>query len=411
MVMRKAKEDDAKRLDAQSRSDPLPPITSSSHHTEVIRHPPSQQRVRLPGDGTEIRRGGKRVTGNTVTIERPGVASSKRTVVSGRYSGKASVRVTGGDTIVTYKSGDLVVRRIDRRGQLRKRVILAYVGLYAAVFAVYFYYLMTGTMSIAPAEYIERAFPKRHGAGIMELEWASMEAMRGNRTPAEVRLAETISFHDENNDTINVEAGDRLTLLTAAKLGQAIIKDQQRPEANRAFNKPLKIYRETFLTNMNWPFWLAWMNCFGFFLLLGLFLWRPGRNYLGTEGKKTAVALRDAREALDRSEEIRNEFRRLVREIETRGDDLRETIESQGEETRDALLAEARNRAANLEGDTASMLAKEEASVAADLGGDAAAAACREAVAILEKRIGRAEHDAAVDELIDSIAALRAAQG
>lgn len=412
MVVRRAKEEDAKRLNAQERDDTLmPPVAGGARHTEIIRHPPSQQHVRLPGDGTEIRRhDGKRITGNTVTIERLGATTSSRRVVSGRYSGRpASVRVTGGDTIVTYKSGDLVVRRVDRRVLWRKRVILGYVGLYVAVFAVYLYYLMTGTMSIAPAEYLDRAFAKRHGKGIIELEWASMEAMRGNRTPAEVRLAEAISFHDENNETIRVEAGDRLTLLTAAKLGQAIIKDQARPEANRAFGKPLKIYRETFLTNMNWPFWLACMNCFGFFLLLGLFLYRPGRNYLGTQGKKTAVALRDARSALDRSEELRNEFRRLAREIETRGDDLRETIESQGEETKDALLAEARDRANNLEGETANVLAKEEAVIAAGLNCDVAAAACREAAEILRRRIGRAEHDAAVDELIAGIAALRPA--
>jgi F0F1-type ATP synthase membrane subunit b/b' len=320
-----------------------------------------------------------------------------------------SVRVTGGDTIIRYATGELVVKRSNRRAVWRKRVILTYVGCYAAAFALYLYYILTGTFSVTPAEYFSKAFAKRRGENVQDLEQAAMAVMRGNRTPAEVRMAQELVFHDEHNDTIRIQAGDRLTLLTAAKLGQAIIRDNERGESKRVFDKPFRLYRETYLTNMDWPFWLAVLNAFGFFLVLGLFLWRPGRNYLGAQGKKTAASLREARLALEKSDAIREGYRRLSSDIEERGENMRDAVLRQAAKDQKKTLQEAGRKAGSIKGEIGSLLDREEIRAASKLGADAANVACRMAGSILEKRLGRTEHDLAIEELIADIAAYRAA--
>lgn len=407
VVVRKAKEEDARRhgddpnsLVRPSERERRPGVSETSIH----------ERPAGSAEQGESRQSQRRVAGNTVVVQRGDGKSSRRVVVSSRMSGHmASVRVTGGDTIVRYKSGELVVKRSNRRAQLRWRIIWGYAICYLAVFVLYLYYIMTGTAAVSPAEYLSRSFAKRQGEGVLELERAAMEVMRGNRTPAEVRMAQELVFHDENNDTIRVEVGDRLTLLTAAKLGQAIIRDEKREESKREFNKPFRVYRETYLTNMKWPFWLSLMNAFGFFLLLALFLWRPGRNYLGTQGKKTAVALREARLALEHSEEIRDGYRRMSADLEKRGETMRESILEEAKEAKETTLAEARDKAKSIVGEVGDVLDREEADARADIGTETAGEACRRAAAILEKRLGRSDHDRAIEELIAGIEALRPA--
>lgn len=407
MVMQKAREEDARRVAA---SDSARAETELSDDTRTIR-PPQPKTFRVPGEKAPPPRepSERRVSGRSVTIHRPGEGRKGLTVATGRAGGPASVRVTGGDTIIRYQSGDMVVMRGTRRAELRKQIIWAYALGYLILFATFGYFLLTGTTTMKPEEYLERAFSKRKGESVMDLERAAYEAMRGSRTPAEVRLAEPLTFHDENKDTINVASGDRLTLLTAAKLGQAIIEDQRLPESRRTFAKPFRLYKETYLANMRWPFWLTLYNSLGFFLLLLLFLWRPIREFLGTQAKKTAVALRNSREAQDAAQELRQRYRDLANDIDVRRATLREQAEADAAAEREAALENATRRAQGIAGEVQTTLQVETDKVAKLLGGEASRAAIRQARGILTERLGQREHDIAIEELIADIATTRPA--
>ena len=406
MIMRKAKDADAERLAKQDEA-----VSDADGKTRVLQTDRPSSRAPEHSGESKISRRDRTVSGRTVVIRRDGVAKDGRLTVSTKLSGQqaVSVRVTGGDTIIRYQSGDMVIKRGARRAQLRRQLIWSYALGYLLLFSVYTWFLFTGTYTMTAEEYISRAFARRHSSDIIDLERAALEAMRGNRTPAEIRPADNLSFHDENHDMIRIAAGDRLTLVTAAKLGKAILDDQKREPGKREFSKPFRFYKETYLANIHWPYWLTFYNALGFFLLLILFLWRPLMNFLGTQGKKTAVALRNARQAQQEAEEYRNRYRNLSSELAERENTLRSETESRAEADREQALEQARALALEMEGAIDSALAAEARTVNARLGVRTAVQACDEARKILEQRLGQREHDAAIDELIADIAGMRLA--
>lgn len=405
LVMRKAKDDDAERIARQDEEG-----APSGNRTRVLstRMPSSRAPGTPESAEARISRRDRTVSGRTVVIHRDGRDSGSLTVsttLSGRQA--SSVRVTGGDTIIRYQSGDMVIKRGTRRASLRRQLIWAYALGYVALFSLYSYFLFTGTQTITPDEYIRNAFSRRHSSDVVDLERAALEAMRGNRTPAEVRPAENISFYDENRDLIRVESGNRLTLAVAAKLGKVIIDDQKKDVSKRTFQAPFRIYKETYLAHVDWPYWLTFYNALGFFLLLLLFLWRPLMNYLGTQGKKTAVALRNARQAQDQAAEYREKYRSLAGEIGEKEEQRRADIEARTVTERDEALEDARNQAEEIVGGIESALDSSARETGAKLGAHAAIRACEEARRILKKRLGQEEHDAAIDELIADISGMR----
>lgn len=395
MVMHKAKEDDARRVEERDAADP------SGDSARI------SDRLMARGAGTRVlereTRDGRTASGRQVVVRHDG---------SGRYSTRLagrqaeSIRVAGGDTIIRYKSGDMVIRRGARRAQLRKQMLVAYAVGYFVLFGCYVYFLFAGTATITPDDFITKAFALRHSSDVIDLERASMEAMRGNRTPAEIRMAETLSFYDENKDTIHVASGDRLTLLTAAKLGHAILEDQKLDAAKRNFNKPFRIYKESYLTNVNWPYWLTVYNSLGFFLLLALFLWRPLMHWLGTQGKKTAVALQNAHDAQETAAGYRDKYRALAGEVDELSEKRRADTAARAVAERENALDAARKQAHAIAGGVEGTLQGEAMELAGRIGAKAAIAACEQARTILEGRLGQKEHDAAVDDLIADIATM-----
>lgn len=272
MVMRRAKDEDARRV--AEREDGVV-VHDAGASARLTARGANTQRIERPGTLSE-----RTMSGRRVVVEHEGSVSGRYTRLSGSHA--TSVRVAGGDTIIRYQSGTMVIRRGAKRVSLRKQIIWLYALGYLLLFGCYMVFLLTGKTSITPEGFIEQAFYMRHSSEVLDLERAALEAMRGNRTPAEIRMAQTLRFYDQNHDTVHVEKGDRLTLLTAAKLGHAIIEDQKRPVDRREFREPFAIYREGYLSTVNWPYWMTFYNALGFFLLLGLFLWRPIMHYLGT---------------------------------------------------------------------------------------------------------------------------------
>lgn len=397
MVMRKARDDDARRVASQddgvvvheSDNSPSARLTARGVHTQVIRRAASERTV----------------SGRRVEVRQEGSISGR---YSTRLSGKqaASIRVAGGDTIIRYKSGDMVIKRGARRAELRKQVIWTYALGYLLLFGLFIYWLLTGATTITPEEFVDKAFSRRQSAHIIDLERAALEVMRGNRTPAEIRMAQTLTFYDEEKDAVRIEKGSRLTLLTAAKLGHAIIEDQAKPPEKREFREPLKIYRETYLGGINWPHVMTIYNAIGFFLLLGLFLWRPIMHYLGTQGKKTASALKNAREAEEQAADYRDKYRALAGSIEEKGALMTAQAEERLEREREEALVLAKTQAEEISGGIAGALRNEESRLSGSIGAHVAAAACDRAKEILKQRLGQTEHDAAIEELIADIAGM-----
>ncbi len=397
MVMRRAKDEDARRV--AEREDGIV-VHDAGASARLTARGAITQRIEQPGRLSE-----RTASGRRVVVEHEGSVSGRYTRLSGDHA--TSVRVAGGDTIIRYQSGTMVIRRGAKRVSLRKQIIWLYALGYLLLFGCYMVFLLTGKTSLAPEAFIEQAFYMRHSSEVLDLERAALEAMRGNRTPAEIRMAQTLRFYDENHDTVHVEKGDRLTLLTAAKLGHAIIEDQQRPPDRREFREPFSIYREGYLSTVNWPYWMTFYNALGFFLLLGLFLWRPIMHYLGTQGKKTAVALRNARDAQQQAADYRDQYRALAGDIGDKGDKMRQHIAETVEADREAALQAADRQAHAIAAGVEAALRNERQQLTCRLSAQASAAACEKARRLLEIRLGQREHDIAIDELIADIASLK----
>lgn len=395
MVMRKAKEDDARRVEERDAAD------------ETRESAKISARLTARGAGTRVLErdpGDARTASGRQVVVRHDASGRYSTRLSGRQA--ESVRVAGGDTIIRYKSGDMVIRRGTRRAELRKQMLIAYALGYFILFGCYGYFLFAGTTTISPEEFVAKAFALRHSSDVIDLERAAVEAMRGNRTPAEIRMAQALSFYDEAKDTIHVASGDRLTLLTAAKLGHVIIEDQKLEASKRTFTKPFRVYKESYLTNVNWPYWLTVYNSLGFFLLLGLFLWRPLMHYLGTQGKKTAVALQNSRDAQEAAAGYRSKYRHLAGEVDGLAENRRADVTARNDAEREKALEAARRQAHDIAGGVEGALRDEVEELSGRIGAKAAIAACEQARVILEGRLGQKEHDAAIDDLIADIATM-----
>lgn len=395
MTMRRAREEDARRVAEREDDSVLVHETGGSSSARLVAR-----------GGTIVRPKGGGSGKTKVEVKQEGSISGRySTRITTRRGNATTVRVAGGDTIIRYQSGDVVIKRGAKRAHRRNQAIWAYALGYIILFGLFVYWLLTGTATITPEQFVARAFPGSASSSTADLEQAAYRAMRGNRTPAEIRVAGAISFYDDARNQVHVEEGNRLTLQTAAKFGRAILEDQKRPPASREFREPIEIYKETYLAGINWPHILTLYNALGFFLLVGLFLWRPVTHYLGTQAKKTAVALRNARDAADEAERFREKYRKLAGEIEAKTAELAGRTAAALEKERGIAMERARRKAGEISGNIKGALENEERRLAGDIGRETVGAACDRAKELLRERIGQAEHDAAIDELIHDIAA------
>lgn len=77
----------------------------------------------------------------------------------------------------------------------------------------------------------------------------------------------------------------------------------------------------------------------------------------------------------------------------------------------EAALEDAKKQAQEITGGVEGALANAERKHSAEIEASVALRACEQARAILEKRLGPAEHDAAIDELIADIGGMRLREG
>lgn len=378
-----------------ARSGARPASESARSHTIVMRRDGDKDAVVLDSRKVSAR----------LSARDSGRSSGRAASSSARTT--ASFRAKGGDTIIRYEGGRTIIKRAPRRDEVRRQLIVGYSVIYLFLFILYGVFLFTGTRELTPEEFIKKAFSKRQGTELFDLERAAMLAMKGNRTPAEVRFAEPLSFYDENKDMVRVEAGDRLTLLTAAKLGQAVIEDLGRSEKNRTFGKPFILYDETFLASLDWPFWLMLYNLLGFFLLLIIFLWKPISHYLGAEAKKTAAAIDNAKNAQVEAEELLDAYRELAADIEAkRADETRNMTESVREEG-EAALIEAQKQAEAIKEGVGSAAENEMRRARRRLRENLAREACARARAAIEAGMTPEIHDRAVADVIRDIGGMK----
>lgn len=333
---------------------------------------------------------------------------SGRFVSKGEDWAKSSVRLRRGDTLVHYKDGDtLIRRRVVYKTTVKRNVLIAYGIGYLVLFALYASFLLFGSYEITSSEYLRKAFAKRHGETVRALMRAALEATRSNRTPAEVRFAKEVTFYDAEKDLVVINAGDRATLLTAAKLGEAVIGDLAKPEQSRSLPGVFVLYKESWLASVDWPYWLMVYNLLGFYLLIILYLWRPIAEFFATQGKKTSIAIETARKAQEEAENLRNGYRQLAADIEEKRvklqDDLEETAQAEHEAAMDAAQAQAQDIAGGVETAIDAETHKVLAGIKTALVNDA----CQRARELLAARVGPSDHDRAVDDLIADIGKMK----
>ncbi len=124
---------------------------------------------------------------------------------------------------------------------------------------------------------------------------------------------------------------------------------------------------------------------------------------------KTTSALENARKAHERSEELRDAYRQLAADIETRRADLEAAVESSGALERKAAVEAARRQAAGIAGEVETAMEAEVQGVLTRLREDTANDACRRAREILVDSVVPQDHDAAVEQLISDIKAMKLA--
>ncbi len=399
VVMRKAADDDARRRGGVTSSGTGSTRVGSAG-TRTTNAPDSQILDLRPTTSASGRK--------TSMVVKEGKRSSGRFIATAPDGRRESFRLKAGDTVIRRQDGEtLIRRRVAHKSSSRKQILIAYAIGYVVIFGMYLAFMLTATHTVKSEDYLTNAFSRRQGETIPDLERAAYEAMRGNRTPAEVRFAADLTFYDRNKDLVKIKAGDRITLQNAAKLARAIIDDLRKPPENSEFATPFKLYDETWIASVNWPYWLMAYNLLGFYILCGLFLWKPISDFLATQGNKTTSALDNARKAHEKSEEIRDEYRQLAATLEKRRETLESEIEEWAETERENALAKAHGQAASIAGSVAAAMEAEIHSVRENLQTSTGNEACRRAAVIIRSKSGKAEHDAAIEDLIAQVESLQ----
>lgn len=394
--------------------------TRVSRRTQVIRKAASEDArrhgvssERLPAVSAPASSASRR------SVDKPSrvttISTRNASVISGRFVAKgedgtprASVRLRRGDTLVHYKGGEtLIRRRVVHKTNVKRNVLIAYGVGYAVLFALYAAFLMTGSYEITSEEYLRRAFAKRHGETVRALQRAAVEATRGNRTPAEVRFAKEVSFYDAEKELVVINAGDRVTLLTAAKLGEAVIEDLAKPEQSRSLPASFSLYKESWLTSFDWTYWLMAYNLLGFYILVILYLWKPIAEFFATQGKKTSIAIENARRAQDEAENLRDGYRQLAADIEARRDKMQDDLEESVQAEHEAAIEAAQVQAMDIAGAVETAMDAETHKVLARIKTTIVNDACQRARDLLSRRVEPADHDRAVDDLIADIGKMK----
>jgi F0F1-type ATP synthase, subunit b len=396
--MRKAADDDARRRGGVTSAGTGSTRVGAAE-TKVINAPQSQV-LDLSHPG----KGGRK----TSIIIQDGKATSGRFIATAPDGRHESFRLKAGDTVIRRQGGEtLIRRRVAHKTSSRRQLLIAYAIGYVVIFGLYLMFRLTSTYEMECEDYLTHAFSRRQGETIVDLERAAYEAMRGNRTPAEVRFADDLSFYDRRKNLVKIHAGDRITLQNSAKLARAILDDLRRPPENSEFSKPFKLYEETWLASVDWPYWLMAYNLLGFYLLCGLFLWKPISDFLATQGNKTSSALENVRKAHEHSEDLRDSYRQFTAALEKRREKLEGDIETWAEDERNSALGKAHSQAASIAGSVAAAMATEVHTVREELLSSTVNEACRRAAEIVRGKAGKAEHDAAIDNLINEIESMK----
>ncbi|MDR3211493.1 MAG: hypothetical protein LBU79_06220 [Planctomycetota bacterium] len=388
-VIRKAATDDALRHGVTKSFTPEGTATAKPEEQRSAR-------TLLPQSASEKLRSG------SVTIKKTKVVSGR--FISQREGLRTSIRLRPGDTILRKQGGQtLILHRRQPRFTLKTQVLTAYALGYVVVFALYFAFLLGGTWELDPQDYLTRSFPGHQGNTAHALRRAALDAMRGSRTPAEVRFAEEFTFYNQAKDLIKIEAGQRLTLLNGAELGEAILADQLLEEKSRIFKEPFLLLKEYWLAAIDWPYWLMLYNLVGFYLLGIILLYRPIMDHLGTQGKKTMAAVETARQARREAANIREKARAQKEALDTKEREQTAKLAEEMAEWQQTAVLAAEKKASSIISGLSGIVAVETAMTLSRLKNTTATAACREAETILASVTRISDHNRAIDQLIANL--------
>lgn len=282
----------------------------------------------------------------------------------------------------------------------RYRLVWLYGIGYVALIVLYLVFIFTGSYSMSPDDYLTKSFPKRTADTAEGLARAAMDAGYGERTPADVRFAQTLTFIDVAGDPIAIKKGDRITLPQAVQLGLAILADEKKPAAARMYTQPFSIYYETPLATLDWAYWLTFYNLVGFFLLIAVFLGKPIGNYLVHESAKVSQAIINAKQAEAEAIKLRDRYNTLVKELELQKNELLEAANTDVNAESERIIATAHSEAKAILSGVQEALDAEIHSVTERLRTETIKEASRQALAIVTREVRPSDHESAIETFV-----------
>jgi F-type H+-transporting ATPase subunit b len=294
-----------------------------------------------------------------------------------------------------------------------------YAIAYVFLFGLYFYASLTGKETLSPATWLSEKAAQSSGLlggwdGVLPAkdrpnldkeiaalyqkyqEDVSVDVEGLRPLPAQIIFAEPYTLILPNGEKEILEEGARLTRLQAIALAGMVVKGIKSPG--------MVIAKETFLYRLDWPYWLNILNVFGFFMLVGLFLWNPICGALQDMADKAAIALKKARDAQKESEDLAKQFSEVEAEIESKKKHNAETLANDIAEEKNNIISAANHEAETLEAHVASSIEVEIVIAKNQLKFETSRAALAEARQRIEKSSRQETHNVMIDEFIRDLA-------
>ncbi len=278
-----------------------------------------------------------------------------------------------------------------------KKAIIAYFIVYGILFVVWLTYRFTASEPLAPAAYLQAAFP-----GISAGDSAEAAEKLMVEEKAKVRLWAGIVFTDHNGRPYSIPAGATLNRLEAVSLARVIATELKKKDGPRKIEK-LIVHKPGGFANLPWAAFMTVYNLLGLFLLLYAAAGKPLSGFLETYRQDTAAALHQARAAQAEAATLKKRYQDLIAEVEAEKEELATTAETESREEHDRIIQKTRAEAEEMLESMKARMNSEIEAAARRLRGQLAREAITLAAGMLREEADAADHDRTVDAFVDDI--------
>lgn len=282
------------------------------------------------------------------------------------------------------------------------KLAIAYAAGYILLLGAYVVYIFTGSTTITPKEYLEKAFPNTNIASDNLKEVITEKAhirMWNSKTPP---------FDDNRGVRYHLPENVRLNDAQAVALAQAIIKDNQKPEEDRIFHT-LSVYDDdgnaenAFFINLPWYAIMNLYNLAGLYVFLYCVLSGPLGGYLSSTARETREALANANKMKEEANDLKKKYEEMLSEVEAEKQRLSQNEKEEFEEEREHILKMATHEAETALENLKKSVEAEMTSAAEGLRSKIASQAITKAREIIALKAADKEHSDAVSQFVEDL--------